>query len=96
MIAAAIREGLSAIAKAISDGLSEVAEAIETASDDHATVTEAAMGNLDATWVGIDSELSANGRLLNERLRGIEVTLEALLEELRNRPTKGKPCRRGT
>lgn len=84
------------IAAAIREGLAEVAAAIETASDEHAMVMEAEMGNLGATLVGIDSEISANGRQLNERLRGIEVTLEALLEELRNRPTKGTPCRRGT
>jgi hypothetical protein len=78
------------------EGLSEVPTAIEAASDDTATVIEAAIGNLDATLVGIDSEISANGRQLNERLRGVEVLLEVLLEELRNRPTKGTPCRRGT
>ena len=78
------------------EGLSEVPTAIEAASDDTATVIEAAIGNLDATLVGIDSEIAANGRQLNERLRGVEVLLEVLLEELRNRPTKGTPCRRGT
>ena len=85
------------IAAAIREGLAEVAKAIEAASDDMATVLEAAIGNQDATLVGIDSEISATGRQLNDRLRGIEVALEALLEELRqSRPTKGRPCRRGT
>lgn len=84
------------IAAAIREGLAEVAAAIEAASDDTATVIEAAIGNLDATLVGIDSEIAANGRQLNERLRGVEVLLEQLVDELRNRPARGKPCRRGT
>jgi hypothetical protein len=67
--------------------LQGISAAVKSASDDSATVLETALGNVDSSLEGLSSQLTYSGKLLNERFRGIEVTLDALLSELRNRPT---------
>lgn len=74
------------------EGLSEVATAIEASGDDAATVLETAIGNLEEKLPMVCREIDANGRTTVEALRGIE---EALRQP-RRKPTKGKPCQRGT
>lgn len=73
-------------AQALVTAIQGLSVAVKSASDDSATVLETAAGNMDSSIEGLSSQFTFSGGLLNERLRGIEVTLEVFLSELRSRP----------